>query len=163
MTATNSRRYRADYYKSQEGTGIGIVEYGARWDAETVAIHSLFIDKNVSNRDASVVVFQTIYNELETGQFALLQMNKYSYRKEWDKPYRSRLRTQFIEATRGRVYHANLLARDALKRGYDVEERFTEPFSFSVVQQEKIEKERGEKLLNINEIKESGHHGSQHA
>ncbi|MGM8212123.1 hypothetical protein ACLIBH_04920 [Virgibacillus sp. W0430] len=134
------RRFRADYIRGDSETGIGIVEMGAHWDNETIAIHSIYVDKRLSNRDASIVIFQRIYNELAEDEGAVLQMNKYSYRKGYDKPYRNRLAVHHIETIRGRVLQANLLAKDAIERKSDIVEVFDESFKFSVVQQEKEER-----------------------
>ena len=134
------RRFRADFIKSDEGTGLAIVEYGSHWDAETLAIHSIYDANNLSNKDASMIIFQRIYRDLTDGEQALLQMSRFSYRKGYDKPYRDRLKIQNVETIRGRMYQARLLAEDAIKRKTSISEVFDEPFRFSVVKQEKEER-----------------------
>lgn len=148
---TKLRRFRADYIKTEEGTGIGIVEYASpQWDRETIAIHSLYVDKNISNRDASIVIFERVYNDLKEDQGAILQMSKFSFAKDWDKPYRQRMNVMKIETFRGRMYQAMLLAGDALRRKADISEVFDEPFHFSVIQQTR-EEEGENKPLTIKE------------
>src|SRR5699024_12587081 len=94
------RRFRADFIKSDEGTGLAIVEYGSHWDAETLAIHSIYDANNLSNKDASTIIFQRIYRDLTDGEQALLQMSRFSYRKGYDKPYHDRLKIQKDEKIR---------------------------------------------------------------
>lgn len=147
---TKIRRFRADYIKSDEGTGIGITEHDpsfkTNWNAGTIGIHSIYSDKNLSNRDASIIIFQRIYNDLKLDEHAILQMNKFSYRKAWDKPYRDKLNIFHIETFRGRTYQSMLLARDALERCSDISETFDNPMEFSVIKQVK----EGGGLIKIN-------------
>lgn len=133
------RRFRADYIKTENGTGIGIVEYGSRWDDETLAIHSLYVNKNISNLDASMIIFKRVFYALNEGEDAILQMNRFSFAKDWDKPFRDQLKIKHIETVRGRMYQASLLAHDALKRQSDISEVFDEPMRFSPIRQQKEE------------------------
>lgn len=139
-----TRRFRADYLKG-DGTGIGIVEYSGKhkkynWELDVRAIHSFYIKEKLSNRDAQVLIFQFISNQLLEDEFAILQMNKFSRQHNRHLPYRNKIDVKHIEHFRGRILHARLLASDALKRKTDISEVFDEPMSFSIVE---AEKERG--------------------
>lgn len=145
MSKPSIRRYRADFIKDAGGVGIGITEHGGMWDKETIAVHSLYVDKEISNKEASLIIFQRIFNELEEGEGAILQMNRYSFRKQWDKPYRAVMNVQFIETFRGRIKQTNTLAHDAIRRQSDISEVFEEPMCFDVIELEKEEiKEKGD-------------------
>lgn len=131
------RRFRADYIKRGNEVGIGITEHTQHWDKETIAIHSLYIDGDWSNREISVNIFQRICNLLKDNEHALIQMHKYSFKKGYDLPYRNRLCVQNIESFRGRSFQSWLLADDALRRKTDICTVFDEPFHFSVIEAEK--------------------------
>jgi len=133
------RRFRAEFIKSDAGVGIGIVEHDRSWNEQTVAIQSLYEPRNISNRDATMIILQTIYNDLGDDEGAVLQMSKYSQRKDLARPFRKRLSAQRITGNRGQLYQAQLLAEDAIRRQSDIYERFAEPMRFSVIEQEKEE------------------------
>jgi|SRR5699024_4840137 len=138
---TNKPRiFQADYIKQGNAVGIGIAETDFHNYNEIIAIQSLYVNKDISNRDASIIVFQRIYDELDDGELAILRMVKYTHTKGWDAPYRMKLRVRHVDGIRGQVYQTELLARDALSRKTDIEERFEEPFLFSVIEQEREEK-----------------------
>lgn len=133
------RRFKAFYIKAEEGVGIGIVEHGKRWDSEVIAIHSIYSPDNLSNRDVAVAIYQTVYNLLNGDEWALLYMSQASRSKTWHKPYQSKIRIEKVAEERGSVFHAQLLAEDAIKRQSTITEQFDEPIRFSIVQQEKEE------------------------
>lgn len=138
------RRFRADYIKTDEGTGVGIVEYngkhrGYNWELDVKAIHSLYVDQNISNRDAQATIYQFISNQLVDDEHAILQMNKFSRRQNHHLAYKNKISVYHIEYFRGRIFHANLLAEDAIRRKSDVSETFDEPMQFSIIQAEKEE------------------------
>ena len=139
-----TRRFRADYIKTDEGTGIGIVEYEGKhknynWELDVKAIHSLYVDQNISNRDTQVTIYQFISNQLADDEHAILQMNKFSRRQNHHLAYKNKISVHHIEYFRGRIFHARLLADDAIKRKSDISETFEEAMSFSIIQQEKEE------------------------
>lgn len=143
------RRFRADYIFNDSETGIGIVEYAGgpirnNWENYVIGITSIYIDENISNRDASIAIFQHIYNQLGDDERAILQMNRFSHTKGWHNAYKSRIHFHHIERHRGRIYHAQLLAQDAIRRKSNITERFDEPVKFSIVQTYKEENERKE-------------------
>lgn len=138
------RRFRADYIKTDEGTGIGIVEYGGKhrgynWELDVRAIHSLYVEQNISNRDSQVMIYQFISNQLADDEHAILQMNKFSRRQNHHLAYKNKISVHHTEYFRGRIFHARLLADDAIKRKSDISETFEEAMSFSIIQQEKEE------------------------
>src|SRR5699024_5655972 len=138
------RRFRADYLKG-DGTGIGIVEYGGEhkkynWELDVRAIHSFYVEEKISNRDAQVAIFQFIRNQLADDEFAILQMNKFTWQHNRHLPYKNKISVQHVEHFRGRNFHARLLAIDALKRKTDINEVFDEPMSFSIIKAEKEER-----------------------
>lgn len=137
---TKLRRFRADFIKTPEGTGIGITEHRKHWNEQTVAIRSIYEPRNISNRDATMNILQMIYNNLADDEGAVLQMSKYSQRKNLARPFRKRLSAQRITGNRGQLYQAQLLAEDAIRRKSDICERFAEPMRFSVVEQEREER-----------------------
>lgn len=136
------RRFRADYIKTDEGTGIGIVEYEGKhkkynWELDVKAIHSLYVKQDISNRDAQVTIYQFISNQLADDEHAILQINKFSRRQNYHLAYKNKISVHHIEYFRGRIFHARLLAEDAIKRKSDISETFDEPMQFSIIQAEK--------------------------
>ena len=141
---TKVRRFRAEYLKG-DGTGIGIVEHGGKhkkynWELDVRAIHSFYIEERISNRDAQVAIFQFIRNQLADDEFAILQMNKFTWQHNRHLPYKNKIDVKHIEHFRGRNFHTRLLAIDALKRKTDVSEVFDEPMQFSITEQEQAER-----------------------
>ena len=141
---TKVRRFRADYVKG-DGTGIGIVEHGGKHkkynlELDVRAIHSFYVEERISNRDAQVAIFQFIRNQLADDEFAILQMNKFTWQHNRHLPYKNKISVQHIEHFRGRNFHTRLLAIDALKRKADVSEVFDEPMQFSIIEQEQEER-----------------------
>jgi len=133
------RRFKAYYVKTGKDIGIGIVEHGAKWDSEVIGLHSIYSENNLSNRDVAVSIYQTIYHLLDGDEWAMLRMSQASRGKPWHRPYEDKIRIEKTAVERGSMYHAQLLAEDAIKRQTTIIEHFVEPFSFSVVQQEKEE------------------------
>lgn len=138
------RRFRADYVRAAGGTGLGIVEYGGKhrkynWELEIRAIHSIYDENRISNRDAQVMVYQFIRNRLAEDEHAILQLNKFSRRQNYHLAYKNKINVFRIEYFRGRLFHAELLAVDAISRKSSISEVFNEPTQFSIVQARKEE------------------------
>lgn len=141
------RRFRADYTFDESETGIGIVEYSGglirnNWENYVIGITSIYIDENISNRDASIAIFQHIYNQLEDDERAILQMNRFSQTKTWHLAFKNKINFYHIERQRGRIFHAQLLADDAIRRKTNIIERFDDPVKFSILEMEREERER---------------------
>nr|WP_144922347.1 hypothetical protein [Paenibacillus bovis] len=118
------RRFRADFVFIEGHTGIGIAEYSPQWTSgETIAIWSLHYPRKISNKDAFVDILKTIDGELADDEQAIVQMNKYSERKNWHKPFIERVNVRFLTRVRGQMQEAELLAEDAAQRKTDIYER----------------------------------------
>lgn len=139
LESSKIRRFKAYYVRTGVDTGIGITEHGAKWDSEVIGVHSIYSENNLSNRDVAVSIYQTIYHLLDDDEWAILRMSQASRGKPWHKAYENKIRIEKTAVERGSMYHAQLLAEDAIKRQATITEQFDEPFSFSVVQQEKEE------------------------
>src|SRR5699024_7732197 len=114
------------------------------YDVHTLAIHSIYIDENWSNRDISVFIFQRIYNSLEDGQTAILQMNKFSGEKEWHHPYRRKIRFERVELGRVKFHQAHLLATHTLRRQSTISAGFDETIASPILTTYEEEKKRRE-------------------
>jgi len=139
------RRFRAHYIKSDEGTGIGIIEYRGdvrpkNWEEHVIAIHSIYIAENISHRDALVNIFQFIRNRLEDDEYAILQIQQKRRMRDYELAYQNRIKVFKTEVFRGRLFHAQLLAQDAIKRKTSISEHFDEPMVFSIIKQEQEER-----------------------
>jgi len=146
MNRTAIRRFRADYAKAidGDGVGVGIVEYGGKhksynWELQVLAIHSIYVPGSMSNRDIRVSIFQYLSNLMDDNERIVLQMNKLNNKKLHHQPYGKIVKINQIEWPRGRLFHASLLAQDALRRRSDIVEVFDDPMSFSITKQEREE------------------------
>src|SRR5699024_6694530 len=99
----------------------------------------------LSHSETQRFIFKRVSEEVGDDQHAILGLNKISRHKRLYTPYRDKLTVQHACWQRGKVYHASLLAGDALKRRTSISERFDDnPMQFSVVQQSKEERIKDE-------------------
>lgn len=151
MTATFNRRYfRFDYVRGEGGqTGIGIVEYfrkGKRgaWENHVIAIHSIYDDNNMSVSQIESFILKRIrHHLLNDNEGALIQAARFSKARGRHDPYKPKIVVETKSTRTGLMYHAELLASDALRRQSDISEYFTESMRFSVIEQEKEERSNG--------------------
>jgi len=162
MDNLKRRKFRYYYIKSNDRVGIGLVEYagynsGGNWEAHVIAIHSIYIDDNLSNRKIQTYVYRKIKNMLADDERAILQTYQFNKKKNFHTPYVNRLHVRKIEQFRGSLFHTYLLAHDALRRKTTISEQFNEPMVFSVIKQYRkeygqLEKETDETTSNSGHI-----------
>lgn len=141
MTSNKKRYFRAAYVRNETATGIGIVEVKREYGGSTIELQSLYIDRQWSNRDCCVTIFQNIRNRLANEQCARLLMHQFQRGNGHHDSFKSRLIVKGVPYGRGITYEAQLLAEDALRRKSDIVEVFDDPLYFSVIQTEQDERE----------------------
>src|SRR5699024_12393347 len=147
MTEFRRRYFRFDYARGEGGqAGIGIVEYfrkGKRgaWENHVIAIHSIYDDNNMSVSQIESFILKRIRHHLtKDNEGALIQAARYSKARGRHDPYKPRVVVETKPTKTGLMYHAQLLASDALRRKTDISEVFDEAMRFSVLEQEKEER-----------------------
>src|SRR5699024_2027069 len=136
-----------DYVREGGKVGVGIVEYNARgysvkWENYVKAIHSIYIDANASNIEIATDIFKYVRNTLlNDDERAIVQMCRYNKSKGVHSAYSAYIDVQGMSRRLGHAYHAELLARDALKRKSTITETFDEYMQFSVIKQEQEERD----------------------
>ena len=152
MTATFNRRYfRFDYVRGEGGqTGIGIVEYfrkGKRgaWENHVIAIHSIYDDNDMSvSQIQSFIAKHIKHRLLNENEGALIQAARFGKAQGLYAVYYPKIVIESKSTKTGLMYHAQLLAEDALRRKTDISEIFDEPMRFSVLEQYEEEQAHNE-------------------
>ncbi|MBN9653876.1 hypothetical protein J0K78_06325 [Halobacillus sp. GSS1] len=118
-----TRRFKAVVDRQAESTGVGIVEYVE--GGETIAIHSLYYDKRLSNRDTYLSALKRVEQLTKTDDTAILRtavmQNKPQWRKDHPNIYGK------VERFKPQAFGEPLdLARDAILRGSTIHEQLNE-------------------------------------
>lgn len=120
MSSNELTRYRASFIQKKECTGVGIVEIDGF--TETYAIHSLFYPTSLSQREASIKIFEFIKADERRKGMALLDMYGTRMGRGWHDPYKSVLHLRSKSPRLGLFEQPDTLAKDAIERRSSISE-----------------------------------------
>lgn len=108
------RKFKACAVREENATGIGLVECVN--DGDTVAIHSIFYDTRLSNRDTYVNALEHLLAQLDDEEPVILRTALMTDKHVWRAPYQPQVKSRG-ERYRYEPFNEPLqLAKDGIKR-----------------------------------------------
>jgi len=121
-----TRKFRVTAIRQADCSGVGVEEYtGKGDDVGIIAIHSIYYQQRLSNRDLCIAVIQYVKSLLESVETAVIRASNMRVKYGWTKQYSPRISTR-QESYKAGFNDVYKLANDAIKRRGTITERLSE-------------------------------------